>query len=729
MTLLGELALWIAFPVAVWGMVLAFVAGKKGRGDLALSAERTVYTVFFLTILASVGVVSAFLNDRFEYLYVANYSSRNLETFYKVAGLWAGQTGSLLFWLLLLMLFSTLCVWLNRNRNREFMPYAVGVLQAIATFFLVVLLFADVNPFERHGFGAVVDGAGLNPQLQNYWMTIHPPTLYLGFTSFTIPFAFGVAALLKGRLDSRWIVVTRRWTLLSWFFLANGIVFGMRWAYEELGWGGYWFWDPVENASLLPFLSATAFLHSIQIQEKRGMLKVWNIGLVILTFVLTIFATFLTRSGLIESVHTFAENTKIAFIFLGFMGSLIALGVVLVAWRWPQLRSENQIESFLSRESAFLFNNLMLLGAAFAVLWGTLLPLLSEGFLGEKISVGPPFFNRVNIPIGLVLLALVGIGPVIAWRRASRRNLRRNFMPPLAVGLAVAGLFAAFGLISGLSSAPSDASLSVLANILFERAGDGALRFAGAKGVALLTFGISAFVLTVIVVEFWKGTQARARIEGEGHLVAFLHLVQRNRRRWGGYIVHVAIVLIFTAFAGAAWNEEVSQTLAPGESTEVRSPLGHTYRLTLETLNASRAANADNPNNRNLAWQAIALLSVEKNGRPIGQLTSEKRSYIRPEESLATEVGIRSTLLEDLYVILLDLEDLDGVVMARADASQRATIRVMVNPLVGWIWYGALVLTCGSLIAMWPDPARVRGEVAAGQARATSRVPAAAAAD
>ena len=674
MNVLGELALWIALPVALWGMVLGFVAGRRERGDLALAAERSIYAVFFLTILASGGVIDNFLSDRFQYQYVANYSSRNLETFYKVSGLWAGQTGSLLFWLLLLMFFASLCVWLNRKKNREFMPYVVGVLQGIALFFLVVLLFADVNPFERLPF-TPADGAGLNPQLQNYWMTIHPPTLYLGFTAFTIPFAFAIAALLSGRLDSRWIAVTRKWILLSWFFLANGIVFGMRWAYEELGWGGYWFWDPVENASLLPWLTATAFLHSIQIQENRGMLKVWNMSLVVLTFVLTIFATFLTRSGLIESVHTFAENTRIAFIFLTFMGSLVAGGVVLVLYRLPRLRSENQIESFVSRESAFLFNNLILLGAAFAVLWGTLLPLLSEGFMGEEIAVGPPFFNRVNIPIGLFLLALTGIGPVIAWRRASRRNLVRNFTVPVGVGAAVVGVFALLG---------------------------------SREWMALLTFGISSFVMTVIVVEFWKGTKARARIEGEGFLPALYHLVMRNRRRWGGYIVHVGVVLIFTAFAGAAWNVNVKQTLEAGESAEVRSPLGHTYRLTFEGM-SSTLGKPDQPASRNLAWQAIALLSVTRDGKPLGTLTSEKRMYQAPEQVM-TEVGIRSAALEDLYVILADVEDLRGVVLSEATATQRATFTFLINPLVGWIWYGALVLTFGSLIALWPEPERLRRE-------------------
>jgi c-type cytochrome biogenesis protein CcmF len=461
-------------------MVLGFAGGRTQRGDLVLSAERSIYAVFGLHILAAAGIVAAFLGDRFEYWYVANYANRELELFYKVTGLWAGQRGSLLFWALLLGFFSSLAVFQNRRKHRELMPYVAAVLQTILAFFVIVLLFADVNPFERLAF-TPANGRGLNPQLQNYWMTIHPPTLYLGFTAFTIPFAFAMSALLSGRLDARWIQLTRRWILTSWLFLSVGIVMGMRWAYEELGWGGYWFWDPVENASLLPWLTATAFLHSIQIQEQRGMLKVWNMSLVLLTFLLTIFATFLTRSGLIESVHSFAQEIKIAMIFLAFMGSILAACVVLILYRLPQLRSENQIESFVSRESAFLFNNLILLGAAFTVMWGTMFPLISEGVTGQQISVGPPFFERVNFPIGLALLALAGIGPVIAWRRATRKNLQRNFATPVIVGLVVAA----------------------------------AIWGSGARhALALTTWGISAFVLTIIATEFWKGTRARAHRGG-----------------------------------------------------------------------------------------------------------------------------------------------------------------------------------------------------------------------
>ncbi|HSH76606.1 MAG TPA: heme lyase CcmF/NrfE family subunit [Longimicrobiales bacterium] len=675
MTLLGEFALWISLPVALWGMVLGYAGGRTLRGDLVLSAERSIYAVFGLLILASAGVMAAFLGDRFEYWYVASYANRELELFYKITGLWAGQRGSLLFWALLLALFASIAVFANRRKNREFMPYVAAVLQTILGFFIIVLLFADVNPFERLGF-TPANGQGLNPQLQNYWMTIHPPTLYLGFTAFTIPFAFAVAALLNGRLDARWIQLTRRWILTSWLFLSVGIVFGMRWAYEELGWGGYWFWDPVENASLLPWLTATAFLHSIQIQENRGMLKVWNMSLVLLTFLLTIFATFLTRSGLIESVHSFAQELKIAFIFLGFMGTVTAASIILILYRLPQLRSENRIESFFSRESAFLFNNLILVGAAFSVMFGTIFPLISEGFTGQEISVGPPFFERVNFPIGLVLLALVGIGPVIAWRRATRKNLQKNFATPVVVGLVVAA----------------------------------ALWSSGARhGLALTTWGISAFVLTIIFTEFWKGTRARARIEGEGYVPAFFHLVSRNRRRWGGYTVHVGIVMMFMAFAGAAYNVDERYHMEPGDVVEVTSPLGHTYSLRHEGLSVSLANGQ-----RNLLWQAIVTVSVSRDGEPQGILTTEKRQYTTQDMGSPpmTEVGIKSYPLEDLYLILSELDDMQGAVSADSEA-QGLYLQVLVKPLVSWIWLGCLILAGGTIIGLWPSVDRRKSEVSA----------------
>ncbi|CAN5698893.1 cytochrome c-type biogenesis heme lyase CcmF [soil metagenome] len=652
MTQIGEIALWIALLLTVWGAGAAFVGGRTGRGDLVLSGERAIHVVLALLFVSSLAIIAAFLGNEFQYRYVASGSNRELPTYYKVAGMWGGHAGSLVLWVLLLAFFSSLTVAQNRRRNREFMPYVVGTLHTVVCFFLLVILFTS-NPFETMAF-TPADGRGMNPQLQNYWMTIHPPTLYLGFTAFTIPFAFAISALLSGRLDTRWITTTRRWTLLAWFFLTNGVIFGMIWAYETLGWGGYWFWDPVENASVLPWLLGTAYLHSVVIQEKRGMLKMWNVILILGTFLLTIFATFLTRTGLIESVHSFARHVNLAYIFLGFMSLLVVVSALLVWWRRDRLASESKLESFISREAAFLLNNVLFVAVMFAVMWGTMFPLISEGFLGQKIAVGPPFFNRVNIPLGLILLGLLGIGPIIAWRKATPRNLKRNFTLPVAVALFTGALLWATGV---------------------------------RHGYALLTFVLGAFTMTTIVVEFYKGTRARASIEGEGPVRAFVHLVQRNRRRYGGYIVHAGLVIGFAGFAGAAYDVEEQRSLLPGESVEIASPFGHTYRLTYQDLSIYTAPNMT---------KAVAAMQVERDGQPLGVQTAERRAY-RQREEVTSHVSIRRAWNEDLYLILAGVEDMEG-----ASSRPFATFRILVNPLVSWIWIGGIIMALGTLIAMWP---------------------------
>ncbi|MDB4952179.1 MAG: cytochrome c assembly protein [Gemmatimonadetes bacterium] len=679
MTQIGEIALWVALLVGAWGATLAFVGGRTGRGDLVLSAERSVWVVFALLATTAGAIISAFLHDEFRYEYVTGHSNRELPFFYKVTGLWAGQTGSLVFWSLLLALFSSIVVFQNRRRNREFMPYVTGTLLVVLVFFLTVIV-TQSNPFTTLDF-TPTDGRGLNPQLQNYWMTIHPPALYLGFTCFTIPFAFCVSALLSGRLDTRWITTTRRWTLVAWFFLTIGIIFGMMWAYVELGWGGFWFWDPVENASLLPWLTGTAFVHSVMIQEKRGMLKMWNVLLMMSTFLLSIFATFLTRSGLIESVHSFAQNLPIAYTFLAFLGVMVVGTAGLVWWRRDRLAPESRLESFLSREAAFLLNNLLFVAAMFAVLWGTMFPLISEGVSGHKITVGPPFFNRVNIPIGLLLLALLGIGPVIAWRKATARNLRRNFTLPVSVALVVGTVLLATGV---------------------------------RHVYALLTFVLASFTMTTVVVEFWKGTRARARIEGEGAAVALIHLVQRNRRRYGGYIVHAGLVVLFCGLAGKAFGTEKEVALSPGEWVDIRSAWGHTYRLTYQDMSWYTAPNMT---------KLVASMDVRIDGRRAGVMASEKRSY-RQREEVVSEVGIRRAWNEDLYVILAGIEDMDGVVRG-TNPRPLATFHILVNPLVPWIWLGGLIMAIGTLTALWPSaeaPPRVRAPRLSAGAR-PARVP------
>src|SRR5918995_557935 len=432
MTVLGEFALWAALLLGLWCVAIAFSSQWQHRPELSRSVIRSVYAISGCLLVASLALWKGLVSHDLNIEYVASSTSRTLPPYYIFSAFWAGQKGSLLFWGVVLSLFASAAQLLTPRRYAHLMPYVAGVTSAVIAFFVSVMVFA-ADPFERLSF-VPADGRGLNPQLQNVGMVIHPPMLYLGYISITIPFAFAVAALLSRRLDTGWIHAIRKWTLISWLFLSIGITLGMWWAYVELGWGGYWAWDPVENASLLPWLTMTAFLHSVMVQEKRGMLKRWNLALVVGTFLLSIFGTFITRSGVIASVHSFTQS-NVGYFFLGFLAVAGILAFTLLYTRWPSLKAEVQLESVLSREAAFLFNNLLFVGIAFSVLWGTLFPILSELVRGSKITVGPPFFNRVNVPLGLLLLGLTGIGPLIAWRKASPGNLRRQFTWPVASGV------------------------------------------------------------------------------------------------------------------------------------------------------------------------------------------------------------------------------------------------------------------------------------------------------
>ena len=499
----------------------------------------------------------------------------------------------------------------------------------------------------------------MNPQLQNPGMAIHPPNLYLGYVATAIPFAFAIAALITRRLGAEWPSVVRRWSLVSWFFLTNGITLGMWWAYVELGWGGYWAWDPVENASFLPWLTGTAFLHSIMIQEKRGMLRKWNVVLVVVTFLLSIFGTFITRSGVIESVHSFAQS-PVGSWFGTFFVLSTGTTIYLVATRLKDLKANAQLESMMSREAAFLYNNLVLVGIAFSVLWGTLFPILSEWWTGSKITVGPPFFNAVNVPLGLLLLALTGIGPLIAWRKASLANLRRRFVMPTLSGVVAGMLLLALGM---------------------------------RNGYALVAYVLAAFVTGTIVQEFAKGISARRTIYGEGIPMAFLRLVGRNRRRYGGYIVHAGIVLLFAAFAGLAFKTDNDTEVKAGDERRLTDPDGHQWRC------VSQGTSSDEKLNR-------AVLSVTldtwRDGVHQGFITSEKRQYLdsqrQPLFEPATEVGIRSTAKLDTYVVLAG---------ARGDVAE---IRITFNPLVVWVWIGGMLMAIGGLIVMWPQAERRSAE-------------------
>src|SRR5881296_3701889 len=662
MTVLGNLVLWLAFLVGVWGALAGLVGGLRARPDLQQSARHAVFVMCGALLVAVFSLEVALFRHDFNVEYVAAYTSRNLPIFYTWSALYAGQKGSLLFWATVLSVFGSLALVLTPRRQRELLPYVAAVVSVVAAFFISVMLFGHANPFQRLPY-TPLDGSGLNPQLQNPGMVFHPPMLYLGYISITIPFAFAIAALLSKRLDADWLVAIRKWTLLSWLFLSIGICLGMWWAYVELGWGGYWAWDPVENASLLPWLTMTAFLHSVMIQEKRGMLKKWNLALIIGSWLLSIFGTFITRSGVISSVHSFTQS-NVGYFFLGF---LIVAGVAsfgLYATRLPLLQAEARLESMVSREASFLFNNVLLIGIAFSVLWGTLFPILSELVQGTKVTVGPPFFNQVNIPLGLALLALTGIGPLIAWRRASIPNLQRQFSVPVTVGV-----------------------FTVLIQLL-----------AGMRDFyAVVAIGLGGFVVGTVVQEFARGARARHRQYGEGYALALGRLIARNRRRYGGYIVHMGIVILFVAFAGMAFKTETEATLRPGESVSLRSPYGYTYTFTNLGLSQYDALNRQ---------VTAAAVEVRRDGRKIGLLNPEKRQHVdafgRPTFQPSTEPGIMSLLREDLYVVM------GGVV----NGTEQAVFRFTINPLVWWVWYGGMIIALGGLIVMWPggSPAAKRAQ-------------------
>ncbi len=651
MTLLGSSALWLALLLGVWGAIAGFAGGRTGRPDLQRSARHAVFAMCAALLTAVFSLEWALFHHDFNVEYVAAYTSRNLPTFYTWSALYAGQKGSLLFWATVLTVFGSLAQILTAGRHRVYLPYVAAITAVVAAFFVSVMLFA-ANPFERLAY-TPLDGRGMNPQLQNPGMVFHPPMLYLGYISITIPFAFAMAALISKRLDADWLVAIRKWTLLSWLFLSVGICLGMWWAYVELGWGGYWAWDPVENASLLPWLTMTAFLHSVMIQEKRGMLKKWNLGLIIGSWLLSILGTFITRSGVISSVHSFTQS-GVGYFFLAFLVIAGVTSFTLYAKRLPLLEADTHLESMVSREASFLFNNLLFVGIAFSVLFGTLFPILSEAVRGTKVTVGPPFFNLVNIPLGLALLLLTGIGPLIAWRRASLPNLRRQFAAPST----------AFGF-----------TLLILLVV-------------GVRDIgALLAIACGGFVAGTISQEFWRGTTARHRQYGESWPLALARLVGRNRRRYGGYIVHAGMVMLFVAFAGMAFKTETEATLRPGESATIKSPYGWTYTFTHLGISQYDALNR---------LVTAGTVEVRRDGKRLGLLTTEKRQHVdalgRSTFEPSTEVGIRSDLREDLYVVL------GGVV----NGSEQAVYRFTINPLVWWVWYGGMVVALGGLVVMWP---------------------------
>jgi cytochrome c-type biogenesis protein CcmF len=648
----GYYALLLAFVAALYAFV-GGIAGIVTKNPLLTKSARNSGLAVCVLVGLAVACLEYFLQtDDFSIAYVAVHSNRALPWYYKFAALWSGQEGSLLWWTFLLSIYVFFALFLNRKKHPELMPYFGVIVAGVQIFFLTLNNFV-ANPF--HVLGAVgadgafhvarvADGNGLNPLLQYAEMVIHPPMLYSGYTGFTIPFAFALAALLGRYPGEKWIHITRRWTMVAWIFQTVGILLGAHWAYAVLGWGGYWGWDPVENASLLPWITATAFLHSVMMQEKRGMMKVWNVWLVFSTFMLCILGTMLTRSGLVNSVHAFAESS-IGGWFYGFLG--IILAVCTVAWflNRDYLRSDNQLDSLVSRESSFLFNNLILLAACFAVLWGTLFPVFSEWFTGSKISVGPPFFNKVNVPIALFLLLLTGVGPLLAWRKTSLDGLRRNFLWPFVVGLA---------------------------------AGIAAFIFGFRQIYPLICLVLSVFVTLTIFSEYYRAARVIAARDNTDIFTAGRELTIRNTRRYGGYVVHFGMVLIFIGISGSAFNQDVEKQMRVGESLNLGP-----YTLAAQNFDAPNTANYDSDR---------ATIEVFRNGKSEMMLYPEHRVYLASQVP-ETIVAIESSPLRDLYVVYSGL----------APDTNLPVIHAYINPLVKWIWFGGVIVVLGTGLAMLPN--------------------------
>ena len=652
MPLIGQLALALALIVAFYSIVANVVGARRGIPTLIVSARHAVWAVCAMVTVAMGALWMSLLKSDLSLEYVAAYSSTTLPTFYKVTSLWGGQQGSLLLWTWLLTIFTAITAFQNRRRNPEIAPYALAVLAGVAIFFLLMLNFVT-RPFDM--LAAIpAEGQDLNPLLQNYWMAIHPPSLYTGYVSASVPFAFGAAALITGRLDDSWIRSTRRWAIFSWFFLTLGNLFGARWAYEVLGWGGYWAWDPVENAAFMPWLMMTAYLHSVMIQERKDMLKVWNLALIGMAFGLTLFGTFLTRSGVISSVHSFTAS-GLGPYFLTFLIVVAVLYSGLLIFRVKSLRTPAEFESYLSREAAFLFNNLVLVGIAFAVFWGTLFPVLSEAVRGVKITVGPPFFNKVNAPLALALIFLMGVGPLIAWRRSSLDNLARTFTAP-----------ATFGIVTGLCA--------FLAGLH--------------QWYVLTALSLAAFVLGTLVAEFRRGVGARRHMVSEPTAKAVVNLIAKNNRRYGGYIIHLGVIFAFVGIvASSFFRVEVKKSVRQGGSFNIGP-----YELVYLGLTTQETPHLES---------ASARVEVFRSGKPVAVMAPAKLFYKRPQQP-ATEVAIRTTPASDLYVVLAGIDDTTGM----------ATFQVFLTPLVFWLWAGGLTMAFGTVIVMWPN-VRERAAIAA----------------
>jgi cytochrome c-type biogenesis protein CcmF len=715
---LGRGLTFLAFLVAVYGVGAALYGARTNKREWATSARRAVYVLAALSTAAFAVLITAFLRNDFYFTVVQSHSSTTTPTFYKAAASWSSQEGSLLLWLFLLSMWSSLVVFLTRNRMRDVQPYAIAILMGFATFFSALLVF-KTKPFATLPV-TPAEGTGLNPLLRHPSMMIHPPMLYSGYTLWSVPFAFAVGALIVRRVDAEWIQATRRFALAAWFFLGIGIFLGARWSYAELGWGGYWAWDPVENASLLPWLTGTAFLHSIMVQEKRGMLKTWNASLILATGTLAILGTFLVRSGILDSIHAFT-GSDLGVPFVVLIGAMVIGSVVLVVTRRDVLRTEHKLDSLLSRESMFLANNLILVGMAFVVFWGTFFPLISEAVTGQKQALGPPWYDKYVVPMALILVLLSGVGPVIAWRRATPKNARRNFFWPTAAGVGTLLVMIPFG-VTG-------------------------------RPWAWLVIGASAFAIGTIAQEFFRGVRARRAMTGEAYPLAFLSLIRRNRRRYGGYTIHFGIAVLFIGVAASTAFQHVRTVeLHKGQSRA----LGRGY-----------VARYDGPTSRidvtkNGVERLVfgAKLTVFKHGKRVGVLRPERGyypvegaagagtlgSYFNGESTseIAMFAGfgrdVWAAVTPDLDPTLVSVKKGDRIFNAAlgkmstqeystalgtaireltasyATSAPPATFRLIVSPLVAWVWIGGILVFLGGLICIWPTPDLAHRRATAGYA-------------
>jgi cytochrome c-type biogenesis protein CcmF len=648
---IGQAALVLAAILTFFSAV-AFVLGqRRARPEWLESARNGVAGVAIFMTVASLALLTSLLNHDFSLKYVVQVSNLSQPWDVTVVSFWGGQAGSLLLWALGFSLMATGVVWTYRNQYDDLMPMVGAVLMVVLAFFVLMLAFVS-SPFEKLA-QTMPDGTGLNPLLWDDGMRVHPPLLLTGYMSFVVPFAFGMAALLTGHLDNRWLRAVRPWALLSWGIQGCGLLAGAWWAYHVLGWGGYWGWDPVENAALMPWLASTAFLHSIMVQERRGMLKVWNLALVITGFVLSIFGTFVVRSGVLSSVHSFAQS-PLGPYFFGFLGTLLILTLGLFFARMPQLKSEGEFDAVVSREVTFLFNNLLLIGITAATFWGTVFPLLSEMARGVKITVGPPFYQQVNGPMLLLLLVLMGIGPLLAWRRTSQASLWRNFRWPLGLGLVtLAGLLAG-GMFTQL--------------------------------LAAFAYACVAFVFGTIVLEYVRGARARMKT-GEPVLLALYNLITHNRRRYGGYIVHVAVLLVALGVIGESFfQQETVLALGRGETADFGG-----YQFTYQGITTRRPPGVE---------ISGAAMTVSRGGSVVASIEPQRRVHAGWEQQPISGVGIATTKpwLDDVYVLLTSWDD-----------NGRATFRVFVNPLVSLLWVGAALFIAGTAVVVWPEgrPRRV----------------------